>query len=96
MADQGSRTAQIQAQIDDTIGVMKNNLMETTKRGQNLNQLQDKTNSLTTASGDFNRKAKGVRQKMWWKNMKMTLCITSGIIILVLIIVVPLVVTKGG
>ncbi|KAF3310403.1 Vesicle membrane receptor protein (v-SNARE), variant 2 [Orbilia oligospora] len=48
-----SRTAQIQAQIDDTIGIMRDNINKTTERGQNLNQLQNKTSTLlqTTSVG---------------------------------------------
>ena len=38
-----SRTAQIQAQIDETVGVMRDNINKVNERGENLNSLQDKT-----------------------------------------------------
>ncbi|KAK6537788.1 hypothetical protein TWF694_010696 [Orbilia ellipsospora] len=89
-----SRTAQIQAQIDDTIGIMRDNLTKTTERGQNLNQLQNKTNDLSNTANGFRRGANRVRKQMWWKDMKMRLCLIFGIIILIAVIVVPIVVTK--
>ncbi|KAK6355357.1 hypothetical protein TWF696_004466 [Orbilia brochopaga] len=89
-----SRTAQIQAQIDDTIGIMRDNINKTTERGQNLNQLQNKTNDLADSAQGFRRGANRVRKAMWWKDMKMRLCLIIGVIILIAVIVVPIVVTK--
>ncbi|KAK6537046.1 SNAP receptor, synaptobrevin [Arthrobotrys megalospora] len=89
-----SRTAQIQAQIDDTIGIMRDNINKTTERGQNLNQLQNKTNDLADSAQGFRRGANRVRKQMWWKDMKMRMCLVLGIIILIAVIVIPIVVTK--
>ncbi|KAJ6260869.1 Synaptobrevin-1 [Drechslerella dactyloides] len=89
-----SRTAQIQAQIDDTIGIMRDNINKTTERGQNLNQLQNKTNDLADSAQGFRRGANRVRKAMWWKDMKMRLCLIGGVLILIAVIVVPIVVTK--
>lgn len=38
-----AKTAQIQAQIDETVGVMRDNINKVNERGENLNSLQDKT-----------------------------------------------------
>jgi len=89
-----SRTAQIQAQIDDTIGIMRDNINKTTERGQNLNQLQNKTNDLADSAQGFRRGANRVRKQMWWKDMKMRMCLVLGVIILIAVIVIPIVVTK--
>jgi len=89
-----SRTAQIQAQIDDTIGIMRDNINKTTERGQNLNQLQNKTNDLADSAQGFRRGANRVRKQMWWKDMKMRLCLIVGIIVLLAVIIVPIVVTQ--
>ncbi|KAF3090457.1 Vesicle membrane receptor protein (v-SNARE) [Orbilia oligospora] len=90
-----SRTAQIQAQIDDTIGIMRDNINKTTERGQNLNQLQNKTNDLADSAQGFRRGANRVRKQMWWKDMKMRMCLVLGVIILIAVIVIPIVVTKS-
>ena len=38
-----SKTAAIQAQIDDTVDIMKNNIQKVAERGERLDSLQDKT-----------------------------------------------------
>ncbi|KAE8214401.1 hypothetical protein CF319_g5004 [Tilletia indica] len=87
-----SRTAQIQSQIDDTIGVMRDNINKVNERGENLNSLQDKTDTLAISAQGFRRGANRVRKQMWWKDMKMRIIIGVGILILVCIIVIPIVV----
>ena len=37
------KTAAIQAQIDDTVGIMRDNITKVAERGERLDQLQDKT-----------------------------------------------------
>ena len=38
-----SKTAAIQAQIDDTVGIMRENITKVAERGERLDALQDKT-----------------------------------------------------
>ena len=38
-----AKTAAIQAQIDDTVGIMRENITKVAERGERLDQLQDKT-----------------------------------------------------
>ncbi|TDL20357.1 hypothetical protein BD410DRAFT_791163 [Rickenella mellea] len=38
-----SRTADIQRQIDDTVGIMRDNINKVAERGERLDSLQDKT-----------------------------------------------------
>jgi len=87
-----SRTAQIQAQIDDTIGIMRDNITKTADRGAKLDELQNKTDDLATSALGFRRGANRVRKQMWWKDMKMRMCLVLGVIILIIVIVVPIVV----
>jgi vesicle-associated membrane protein 4 len=68
---------------------MRDNMMKTSERGENLNRLQTKTNALADQSTIFRRSANRVRKQMWWKDMKMRMCIIIGIIILLVVIIVP-------
>jgi len=86
------RTAALQAQIDDTVGVMRENINKVSQRGEHLNSLQDKTDNLAVSAQGFRRGANRVRKQMWWKDMKMRICLIVGIIILLLVIIVPAVV----
>jgi len=76
-------------QIDDTVGVMRENINKVSQRGERLDSLQDKTDNLAVSAQGFRRGANRVRKQMWWKDMKMRMCIIAGLIILVIIIVVP-------
>jgi vesicle-associated membrane protein 4 len=49
--------------------------------------------NLAVSAQGFRRGANRVRKQMWWKDMKMRMCIVIGIIILLTIIIVPVVMT---
>jgi vesicle-associated membrane protein 4 len=68
---------------------MRNNLTKVSERGENINRLQDKTDNLATSAQGFRRGANRVRKQMWWKDMKMRMCIIVGIIVLLIVIIVP-------
>lgn len=68
---------------------MKDNLKKTSERGERLDDLQDKTDALATQANGFRRGANRVRKQMWWKDMKMRMCLVAGLVILILVVVVP-------
>ena len=68
---------------------MQQNLQKTSERGERLDSLQDKTDNLATQANGFRRGANRVRKQMWWKDMKMRMCIIVGIIVLLIVIIVP-------
>ncbi|KAJ5372917.1 Synaptobrevin [Penicillium concentricum] len=86
------RTAALQAQIDDTVGVMRENINKVSQRGENLDSLQDKTDNLAVSAQGFRRGANRVRKDMWWKDMKMRVCLGICVIVLLIVIIVPTVV----
>ncbi|OAA55482.1 Synaptobrevin [Cordyceps fumosorosea ARSEF 2679] len=85
-----ARTQALQAQIDDTVGVMRDNINKVSQRGERLDALQDKTDNLAASAQGFRRGANRVRKQMWWKDMKMRMCIIIGIIVLLAIIIIPI------
>ncbi|KOS21083.1 Synaptobrevin -like protein 2 [Escovopsis weberi] len=84
-----TRTGQLQNQINETVDVMRKNIESVAQRGENLDRLQDKTNNLAESAHDFRRGANRVRKQMWWKDMKMRICLVVGIILLLVVIIVP-------
>lgn len=68
---------------------MRENINKVSQRGERLDALQDKTDNLAVSAQGFRRGANRVRKQMWWKDMKMRMCIIIGIIILLVIIIVP-------
>ncbi|GJN93038.1 hypothetical protein Rhopal_006083-T1 [Rhodotorula paludigena] len=84
-----NKTQAIQQQIDDTVGIMRDNITKVAERGERLDALQDKTDNLAQSAQGFRRGANRVRKQM---DMKMRVLIAVGIAILVIVIVVPIVV----
>ena len=68
---------------------MQSNLNKTAQRGEQLDVLNQKTDNLSTQANSFRRGANKVRKQMWWKDMKMRICIIVGIIVLLIVIIVP-------
>ena len=68
---------------------MQENIRHGTTRGANLGELQERTEALSTQATVFRKGANRVRKQMWWKDMKMRMCIIVGIIVLLLIIIIP-------
>ena len=67
---------------------MRDNINKVSERGERLDSLQDKTDNLATSAQGFRRGANRVRKQMWWKDMKMRMCIIAGVIILIIIVIV--------
>ncbi|KAJ7041070.1 synaptobrevin-domain-containing protein [Mycena alexandri] len=78
-----AKTAAIQAQIDDTVGIMRENITKVAERGERLDSLQDKTDNLAVSAQGFRRGANRVR--------KMRLIIGGALAVIVIIIVVSVV-----
>lgn len=68
---------------------MRENINKVSQRGERLDALQDKTDNLAVSAQGFRRGANRVRKQMWWKDMKMRICLVAVIIILIVVIVVP-------
>ncbi|KAG1789077.1 synaptobrevin-like protein [Suillus plorans] len=85
------KTAAIQQQIDDTVGIMRENITKVAERGERLDSLQDKTDNLAVSAQGFRRGANRVRKNMWWKDMKMRMIIGVAVAIIIIIIVVSIV-----
>ncbi|KAJ6521160.1 synaptobrevin [Mycena vulgaris] len=82
------KTAAIQAQIDDTVGIMRENIIKVTERNERIDALQEKTEHLAESAQGFRHSANRVR--------KMRLIIGAAIAVIITIIVVSVVkATKG-
>lgn len=68
---------------------MRENINKVSQRGERLDSLQDKTDNLAVSAQGFRRGANRVRKQMWWKDMKMRVCLIVCVIILLIVIIVP-------
>lgn len=71
------------------MGIAGQNLQALYQRGQNLEDLEDRSNVLAGSAANFRRGANSARKRFWWKDTKMKICIVGGIVILLIIIIVP-------
>lgn len=71
---------------------MRDNINKVAERGERLDSIENKTDNLAISAQGFRRGANRVRKDMWWKDMKMRMCIIIGLIIVLIVIIVPIVV----
>lgn len=71
---------------------MRDNINKVAERGERLDSIENKTDNLAISAQGFRRGANRVRKDMWWKDMKMRLCLILGLIIVLIVIIVPIVV----
>lgn len=69
---------------------MRDNINKVAERGERLDSIENKTDNLAISAQGFRRGANRVRKDMWWKDMKMRLCIILGVIIVLVVIIVPI------
>uniref|UniRef100_A0A8C7M6A5 Vesicle associated membrane protein 4 n=1 Tax=Oncorhynchus kisutch TaxID=8019 RepID=A0A8C7M6A5_ONCKI len=63
---------QVQSQVDEVIDVMQENISKVIDRGERLEDLQDKSESLSDNASAFSTRAKQLHRRMWWRDMKVS------------------------
>ncbi|CAF1379556.1 unnamed protein product [Rotaria sp. Silwood1] len=80
------RLAQQQAQIDEVVDIMRQNIDKVLERDKNLSHLDDRADKLQTNAAQFEKQAGKLKRKFWLQNMKMM--IIMGVVGTIFIIVV--------
>jgi len=77
----------VQREIDDVRGIMTENIERVLERGERIDLLVDKTDRLGGSARDFRMRSKGLRRRMFWKNIRlMVLLVVVCIFLLYLFI----------
>eukprot|EP00042_Codosiga_hollandica_P026614 m.127004 g.127004 ORF g.127004 m.127004 type:complete len:97 (-) comp52249_c0_seq1:231-521(-) len=76
-----------QRQVDEVVGIMKDNMVKVLERDQKLNDLEDKSEGLRDGAARFEKSAVKLKRKMWWKNLKFMGILALVVIVLIVIIV---------
>ncbi|GMH02528.1 hypothetical protein Nepgr_004367 [Nepenthes gracilis] len=82
-----NKLAKVKAQVSEVKGVMMENIEKVLDRGEKIELLVDKTDTLHSQAQDFRTKGTQMRRKMWLQNMKIKLIVLGIILALILIIV---------
>merc|ERR1712112_188547 len=76
-----------QAQVQEVVGVMRNNIDKVLERDSKLNDLDYRANNLQATSAVFQQSSRRLKKKYWWQNLKMKLCL-GGVLVVVLIVII--------
>lgn len=88
------KMSRLRGQVDDVVDVMKSNVSKVMERGDKLEDLQDKSDSLASNSDMFRNRAKALHKTMWWKNCKMRIIIAVVILVILAVIIIPIIVSQ--
>ena len=69
------KVAAVQKQVDEVKNVMIENIEKVLDRGEKIELLVDKTQSLRNSADTFHRQGKQLRRQMWMNNLKMKLLV---------------------
>merc|ERR1711893_495050 len=89
-----TKIQETQAQVQDVIGVMQDNVAKVIQRGDNLEDLSSRADSMQMSVREFQAQGTAIRKKMWWKNMKMMIAI--GVVVAIIVLIIVLSTVLGG
>ncbi|XP_045042766.1 vesicle-associated membrane protein 1 isoform X4 [Desmodus rotundus] len=81
------RLQQTQAQVDEVVDLMRENMDKVLKRDEILSQLDDRADALQMGASQFESSAAKLKRKYWWKNCKMMIMLGAICAIIVVVIV---------
>lgn len=78
-----SKIGKLNSQVNEVIDGMKANIEKVVERGQNLSDLNDRSESLGVSADQFSKRSRTLRKSMWLRTCRarMYLGITIGVII---------------
>ena len=80
--------SRLQAQVDNTVRIIRENIKKVLERGENLDLLQGKTNDLTIHSDGFRRDANKVNKRMCSKYIKSHMYLIGCVIFLLVVLLI--------
>lgn len=79
--------ANVQQDIESVRGIMTENIERVLERGERIDLLVDKTDRLGVGAHDFRVRSRGLKRRMWWKNVKLMALLTVVVIFLIYLFV---------
>jgi len=84
--EEADKIKRIEADLEEVKGIMRQNLDAMIKRGEQLDQLDATAVELETNAGDFRKKAKEVKEVVWWRDLRCK--IITGIVLIIVILII--------
>ncbi|PGH16478.1 hypothetical protein AJ80_05163 [Polytolypa hystricis UAMH7299] len=79
--------ASARKEIDSVRDIMTENIERVLERGERIDLLVDKTGRLGNSARDFRVRSRGLRRRMWWKNIKVMVLLVFVVLFLVYLFV---------
>lgn len=86
-APPGDSLASARREIDSVRDIMTENIERVLERGERIDLLVDKTDRLGGSARDFRVRSRGLRRKMWWKNIKVMVLLVVVVFFLIYLFV---------
>ncbi|KAK8219382.1 hypothetical protein M8818_001117 [Zalaria obscura] len=86
-AGQDDAFRNVQSEIDNVRGIMTENIERVLERGERIDLLVDKTDRLGGSARDFRVRSRGLRRRMWWKNVRLMALLVVVCVFLVYLLV---------
>ncbi|EFX72638.1 hypothetical protein DAPPUDRAFT_308102 [Daphnia pulex] len=83
-----NKLKEVKSQVEEVTNVMKENVHKLFARGDQLDELNERSENLRSASDEFHTASSRLRKTMWWKEMRTRLILGSlcGLVVLIMIV----------
>jgi len=86
----------IQSDIKTVQDIMMENIENVLQRGEKLEDVLDKTDKMNANASTFRESSRKLRRVMWWRNVKLNICLCFICLILLVVIFFVVVWACGG
>ena len=83
---QADKLGQVQSQIADVKVTMLNNMDELLNRGEKIDTVAQKSETINAQAGKFQKQSKSLATMFWWKDLKLRMMICCIVIVVLYII----------
>lgn len=86
-AGQNDAIRNVQREMDGVREIMTENIERVLERGERIDLLVDKTDRLGGSARDFRVRSRGLRRRMWWKNVRLMALLVVVVVFLIYLLV---------
>jgi flagellar biosynthesis/type III secretory pathway M-ring protein FliF/YscJ len=88
---ESDRLLEAQSKVKQVEDITRENLAKVANRGENLDDLQRRTDVLSQSASEFSYTARRIQQKYCWQNVKLWIVILFILIIILVVLIIALV-----
>lgn len=89
----GYQTRETQDQVDQVMGIMRNNIDKVLERDSKIQNLNERSDALQVGANQFLQTGTQLKRKMWWKNVKFMIVI-GVVAVIVLGVIIGVIVSQ--